>query len=56
MSNKKKKYTRESTDDFEYAENNFSIPVNCGECYAWYDIDNNSVCPLCGSDELVGNR
>ena len=55
MSKKKKKRVQFTTD-FEYAEKHYDVPVNCGECYHWYDITENSTCPLCGSDELVGNR
>ncbi len=31
-------------------------PVQCGDCYVWYDPTENGVCPVCGGDEWVGSR
>jgi hypothetical protein len=34
------------------------VPVQCGSCYQWYDALENvdGEFPLCGSDEIVGDR
>lgn len=34
----------------------FEIPVQCGECYVWYDNHKDEICPICFSDEIVGDR
>ena len=47
---------KDHTDDFEEAIDIFDIPVNCGECYCYYDAAENNLCPVCGSDEVVGDR
>lgn len=31
--------------------------VECAGCYQMYKpIDNDGICPICGSDEVVGDR
>lgn len=52
MAKKNKPYTT----DTDYAFNKFDSPVNCGDCYQWYDITKHEKCPCCGSHELVGDR
>ena len=44
------------TMDFEEAWKIFVSPVQCGECYCFYDPQLNNYCPCCGSDEWVGDR
>ena len=42
-------------DDDDYGDD---ISVQCGKCYRNYDpLENmDGKCPLCGSDEIVGDR
>jgi rRNA maturation endonuclease Nob1 len=43
--------------DFEEAQDAFVVPVQCGSCYTWYDAaEDLGECPVCGSDEIVGDR
>lgn len=44
------------TDDMETAFGAFTAPVQCGGCYQWYDAAEGGSCPLCDSDEVVGDR
>jgi predicted Zn-ribbon and HTH transcriptional regulator len=39
-----------------YAQGEYTLPVQCGECYNWYDAADDSQCPQCGSEEIVGDR
>lgn len=56
MSRKKKKVKR-ITHDFEEAWEIYNPPIQCGNCYVFYDgIKEKGVCPVCGSDEWVGSR
>ena len=56
MSKKKKKVKKEFTPDFEEAWEILDAPVQCGECYNFYDPKENDFCPVCDSDEWVGDR
>ena len=52
-----KEIDTEFTFDFEEAWNIFNPPVQCGNCYVFYDpVTQDGECPLCQSDEWVGNR
>jgi rRNA maturation endonuclease Nob1 len=44
--------------DYEQAQDEYIVPVQCGACYEWYDADEelSGFCPVCGSDEIVGDR
>lgn len=53
MSKKKKP---EFVYDHDEAFKLWNPPVQCGDCYVWYDPRANSVCPICGGDEWVGSR
>jgi len=54
--NKKKKTKKEFTPDFEEAWKIFDVPVQCGECYTYYNPVQDPTCPQCGSEEWVGSR
>ena len=47
---------REHTFDYDEAMDMFDVPIQCGECYVWYNGTEDGNCPLCDSDEIVGNR
>ena len=44
--------------DFDEAMEECDAPFQCGKCYQWYDAAESmdGTCPLCGSDEVVGDR
>ena len=44
------------TFEYEEATERLDVPVQCGECYVWYDGLAYGKCPICDSDEIVGNR
>jgi rRNA maturation endonuclease Nob1 len=44
------------TMDSEKAFEIFDCPVQCGDCYGWYDLNKSEECPVCGSTEIVGDR
>jgi hypothetical protein len=44
------------TDDMDTAFDAFTAAVQCGSCYQWYDAAESPSCPLCDSDEVVGDR
>jgi hypothetical protein len=44
------------TDDMDTALESFTAPIQCGTCYQWYDAAESGSCPLCNSDEVVGDR
>ncbi|MDA3809646.1 MAG: hypothetical protein PF518_04870 [Spirochaetaceae bacterium] len=48
--------SKEFTEDFEEAWEIFDAPVQCGDCYVFYDPAVSGKCPLCGGDEWVGSR
>ena len=52
----KKHKTKKFTNDFEEAWRIYNPPVQCGDCYVFYDAQKNDKCPVCGSDEWVGSR
>lgn len=54
MSKKKKK--KEWTSDFEEAWDIYSAPVQCGDCYVYYDPTAHENCPNCGGEDWVGSR
>lgn len=56
MSKKKKKKKPEFTYDFDTAWEIYNPPVQCGDCYVFYDPSKNDKCPICDSDEWVGSR
>ena len=45
-----------STTDDVIASREYDAPVQCGDCYQWYDAAANANCPNCGSIETVGMR
>lgn len=51
-----KKKIKPFTDDMEYAFDNYSGTVQCGDCYMWYGTANHDKCPNCESEEWVGSR
>ena len=44
------------TDNMNDAMEAFTAAVQCGNCYQWYDAVESGSCPLCDSDEVVGDR
>ncbi len=46
----------EFTFHYDEATDTFDVPLQCGECYVWYDGSDGGCCPLCDSDEIVGSR
>ena len=34
----------------------FAAPVQCGECYMFYDATLHTLCPCCHSPVMVGSR
>ena len=44
------------TPEAEKAFDSFSSPVQCGDCYNWYDAVSDFPCPCCGGEDWVGSR
>jgi hypothetical protein len=44
------------TDSMDDALEVFTAAAQCGSCYQWYDAAESQSCPLCDSDEIVGDR
>ena len=53
MSKKEKPLT---VTDHDEAFEVFESPVQCGDCYTWYEAINHDACPICGGTEWVGSR
>lgn len=56
-SHQKKALEERTTMDFQVAYDKFDVVINCGKCYCFYDgLQEQGICPLCGSDKWVGSR
>lgn len=47
---------RDFTNDDVIASREYDAPVQCGDCYSWYDASYHATCPNCGALETVGMR
>ncbi len=45
-----------SVTDHDEAFKLWNPPVQCGDCYVWYDPMEHDECPICDSQEWVGSR
>ena len=52
----KKKKEPLTVDNLDKAFRLWNPPVQCGDCYLWYNPRNHDECPNCGGKEWVGCR
>ena len=50
------KMAERKIETWDEAEEAFDVPVQCAECYTFYDAVGNTECPTCGSTDIVGDR
>ena len=53
---KKKDKKQGFSEDMDVAFKLWNPPVQCGDCYIWYNVKRFKECPICGGKEWVGSR